>query len=740
MNKPTEKFRLRISPALRALLICLIAYALITVMVAGGITPEQYDIHVGSPASVTVYATKDIEDTVTTQALRNLAANSVEPSYKSKDNTVLPKVVQDMTLEFQAITEHVSGLSVSGTADITEDMLSKINKNLTVMLNANQALAVSQCDEDTWTALSQKTISLTRDVLNATLPEGQQSSAITSISRALSSEGANSALNSVCMAVVRAFIQPNMLIDEEITQANRDKARDAVEPETVVKGEVIVREGEIVTQAQYAMISSLGLLADDSFDITLICGVALLTLILLGSLGVYLVRFNRKRWSNNVKTPLLLCVIFVLTVGLCLLVRNLNVYMMPVSLGLLLAALLIDQRDALYINVVLALLISLLASASSGRFTMAMFSILIMNVAAGPVVMLVMRHRVQRITPLLAGFAIALTNFVTTVAVGLVSSANIRTVFSYAAWAGGGGLLSAVMCIGFQPLLEWMFNLCSSAKLLELSNPNHPLLRRMLLEASGTYHHSIIVANLAEAAADAIGANGLLARVGAYYHDVGKLKRPSYFKENQMGDNPHNRTDPRVSTAILTAHTRDGVQMAQKARIPDQVIDIIREHHGDTPVIFFYDKAMKQFGDVDIANFRYEGPRPRTKESAIVMLADTVEAAARAMPNPTPEALEQLIHKLVRGKMTDGQLDQSDLTFSDLDRICSAFYTVLGGMFHERIEYPDVQIPPRTDRRPEAGAAAEQEPVPAEAADDTQPVLTESDQSKGTAQEAGHAG
>ncbi|MDD6882284.1 MAG: HDIG domain-containing protein, partial [Eubacteriales bacterium] len=348
-------------------------------------------------------------------------------------------------------------------------------------------------------------------------------------------------------------------------------------------------------------------------------------------------------------------------------------------------------------------LVSLLASASSSRFTMAMFSILTMSVAAGPVVVIVLHHRVQRTATFLAGLLIAVTNFLTTLSIGLINSTDIRTVLSYATWAAGGGLLSAVLCIGLQPLLEWMFNLVSSAKLLELSNPNHPLLRRMLLEAPGTYHHSIIVANLAEAAADAVGANGLLARVGAYYHDVGKLKRPIYFKENQMGDNPHMRTDPRVSTAILTAHTRDGVQMAQKARIPEPVIDIIREHHGDTPVIYFYDKALKQYGeDIDISAFRYDGPRPRTKESAIVMLADTVEAAARAMSNPDPDAMDQLIRKLVRGKMADGQLDQSELTFNDLDRICSAFFTVLGGVFHERIEYPDVEIPPRTEHHGEA--------------------------------------
>ena len=173
-----------------------------------------------------------------------------------------------------------------------------------------------------------------------------------------------------------------------------------------------------------------------------------------------------------------------------------------------------------------------------------------------------------------------------------------------------------------------------------------------------------------------------------------------------MGDNPHDRTDPRVSAAILTAHPRDGAQMASKARIPGQIVDIIRQHHGDSPVLYFYDKASKLYGeDVDIAAFRYEGPRPRSKEAAVVMLADTIEAATRTLANPNPEKMEQLIRRLVREKLNDGQLNDSALTFGDLDKICAAFVTVLTGVFHERIEYPEISIPPRKAGAEETAAA-----------------------------------
>ena len=183
-------------------------------------------------------------------------------------------------------------------------------------------------------------------------------------------------------------------------------------------------------------------------------------------------------------------------------------------------------------------------------------------------------------------------------------------------------------------------------------------------------------------------------RVGAYYHDIGKLVRPMYFKENQMGENPHDKTDPRVSAAILTEHTRDGVELAKKHRLPEPIIDMIRQHHGDTPTMYFYAKTVKLVGEenVDIRDFRYDGPKPQTAEAAILMLSDTVEAAVRSISDPTREKISEMIRKLVRGKMEDGQLDECTLTFRDIGRICTAFETVLQGVFHERIEYPNVNL------------------------------------------------
>jgi len=278
--------------------------------------------------------------------------------------------------------------------------------------------------------------------------------------------------------------------------------------------------------------------------------------------------------------------------------------------------------------------------------------------------------------------------------------------------------------VGFQPVFEAAFNLATPSKLLELANPNQPLLRRLLMEAPGTYHHAIIVANLSEAAAEKIGANPLLARTGAYFHDIGKLKRPLYFKENQRGDNPHDHTDAYVSASIVTAHTSDGLALAQKHHLPPEIQRIIAEHHGDTPVMYFYHKALQQADGrpVDIKDFRYSGSRPSTKESAVVMLADTIEAAVRSMSDPTPQSIKRFIERLVRGKIEDGQLSNSPLSLQDIDGISEAFSSVLSGVFHERIEYPTVQMNADGTAAAKSAVPADKPAVPAAKPVDAVPV------------------
>lgn len=715
MKKTKTRAGLRFAPVLNNALIIVATYLLLSTMLLLGATPEQHDIQVGSPAPMDILATKDVNDVVTTEEHRELAAAAVEPSYKSIDFSVVGTVSSSMEIAFNQLL----AVRAAGGPDpyaITDEELAALNESLPINLDRDEYVALMTGDEDNLSHLVNDAIISVRDALNSTLLEGQEGAAVNRLSRSLAATGYSLPLVSMATDVISTCIQPNMLIDEEITEANRQKAREEVEMETCVKGEVIVRRGEIVTLAQYTMLSSLGLLKEDAMDVPLLAGIALIVFLIMGCVGIYLHRYAAGKL--NTKTILLLCLIAVLVTGLCLAFSRFNPYMMPVSLGLMLVALLFDARCSLYFSIALGFLASLLMDAGGGLFTVTMFSVILMSMVSGPIVRAVFARRNQRTTALLAGVFVGISNFACTLAVGLINSAELRTVLTNALWAMSSGIISAIICIGLQPLLESLFNLATNSKLIELSNPNQPLLRRLLLEAPGTYHHSIIVANLAEAAASAVGGNALLARVGAYYHDVGKLKRPIYFKENQLGDNPHDRTDPRVSVAILTAHPRDGAAMAQKARIPEAVLDIIRQHHGDGIALYFYDKATKLYGadNIDINAFRYEGPRPRSKEAAAVMLADTVEAAARTLPEPTPEKVDALIHKLVRSKLNDGQLDESDLTFKDLEKICGAFSTVLTGVFHERIEYPDVKLPPRSEAPAEAQGQAEAPAAQAEPA------------------------
>ena len=713
----------RLAPVLKTVLICLATCALMFAPLYAGITPEQYDIQVGAPAPIEILATKDVVDSVTTEQLKNNAAASVEPSYKSADFSGVDGVLNDLSARFDVLRSAYNDWS-AGEADaqtlISDAELTDLNEKLGFSLTRDQLNTLLATERQTLEALFEAALTEVKGTLMSTLPEGQESVAVKNIRLELTRKYP-AQLVGVVTELIRGCIRPTMLIDEEITEQNREKARDAVEAKMCVKGQVIVRKGEIVTLAQYTMISSLGLLADDSFDIQTLLGIALLVIALELALIAYLYRFQ-KSLLESPKQMMLLSLVLVLAVWLCFVFRYVNVYFMPVALALLLVSMLMDAQLALFVNLIVALLASMMTTGSG------MIAIVLMACVSGPFIAMLFNKSMMRMTTLLAGVLIGVGNFLITLGVGLFNSVEIRTVLNNALWAAGGGAVSAVICIGVQPVLEWLFNLATASKLIELSNPNQPLLRRLLLEASGTYHHSIIVANLAEAACSAIGANGLLARVGAYYHDIGKLKRPMYFKENQMGDNPHDRTDPRVSTAILTAHPRDGAAMAQKARIPEPVVDIIRQHHGDCPVMFFYDKALKLYGDqVDISAFRYEGPRPQTREAAVVMMADSIEAATRALPNPDPEKIDALIRKIVRGKLNDGQLDCSNLTFNDLEKICSAFSTVLTGVFHERIEYPTIAIPPRGEAAPKpAGGEARSASTEAKpASTETQPVPAE---------------
>ena len=693
---PREKKARRSSGAILSALIIVITYCLLAAIIGLATMPSRYDIRVGQVSPVTITATKDVEDTVTTNQRREAAAKAVEPSYV-QDSTVAPEVLSSLSTALNAFVTLGAVDEENSPGEITEEMRQEAATLISpAVLSEARLNAVLASTQETLRKLADQAQARVRDHLNLNIAEGQETETLYGIQRELVAAGWDNTMVGAAIEMIRPYLRANMLIDEETTELNRQKARDEVEAVMYIKGQNIVRSGEIVTRAQIEMLNSLGLLKEQGLDYSLLGGAFLLVALVMATLLVYLWTFEREILRSPGQITLLMTIL-VVTVLVCWAVMQFNVYLMPAVMGIMLTVYLMKPRLALMNCIVLAVLGGLIASGANGIFTAAVFTTILTTSVSGALCIGVISRNSSRTSVLLSGLLCGAASMVTAMAIGLTNNANLASVLSTSLWAGGSGILAGILTIGLTPILEAMFNLTTSTKLFELSNPNQPLLRRLMIEAPGTYHHSIVVANLAEAAANAIGANGLLARVGAYYHDIGKLKRPLYFRENQVGDNPHDRTDPRVSAAIILAHPYDGVQMAAKERVPQDVRDIIERHHGSSTVIYFYDKALKQAngGSVDQADFTYDAPLPRTREEACVMLADPIEATSRTLQQRDRQSISEMVDRLINARIQDGDLNECRLTFADIGKIREAFVTVLMGVYHERIAYPD---PPPTRR------------------------------------------
>ena len=360
-----------------------------------------------------------------------------------------------------------------------------------------------------------------------------------------------------------------------------------------------------------------------------------------------------------------------------------------VAAGSILLAILVDDKMAF----VYAFFISLLHSAQ-GNYHLPLFLVSIFGSLAGIFYMRSLRRRSDIFWP---GIVVGVVNVVTIIALYLIGEIGEELILTVLAGAANGLITAIGIVPGSLIPLEWLLGIATNIRLLELSDLNHPLLKRMAMQAPGTYHHSLMVGNMAEAAAEEIGANSLLARVGSYYHDVGKMNKPLYFSENQRGGkNRHDELTPNMSALVLTAHAKEGVELAREHRLNQPIVDFIEQHHGNSLMPFFYQKAMELAPnhDVDEANFRYAGPRPQSREIAICMLADSVEAASRTLANPTHGHIKTMVEKIVNNKFVDTQLDECDLTLKDLHAIADSFVRVLAGYLHSRVEYPEEQAVP----------------------------------------------
>jgi len=511
--------------------------------------------------------------------------------------------------------------------------------------------------------------------------------------------------------VIINAIKPNLVFNKEATDKAIKEAMDAVKPvqKTIKAGEKIVREGERVTPEQISTLEQLGIQRSKSYPLTLV-GTAIFVLLTFWLTIEFIRRYYKKIYENHM-LMLLLGLIFILILSITRFLTIIKIgelpdinaligYLAPVAAGSMLVAILLDNRLAYFLTMIMALYVGLLTEGNQLFYAITAF--------VGGTVGIFQVYRLNQTSDLArSGFYIALANIISIMTLSLIGgNVTLNLILVGMVIGAVNGILSAVLMIGALPYLESAFSITSMIKLLELSNPNNELLKKLLMEAPGTYHHSLMVGNLAEAAAEPIGANPLLVRVGAYYHDIGKIKRTDYFVENQRGfDNPHEKIAPALSALIITSHVREGVELAREAHLPQDIIDFIEQHHGTSLAKYFYSRALEEDreGNLSEDSFRYEGPKPQSKEVALVMLADSVEAGVRSLQDPTPDKIRNMVRRIIQDKLNDGQLESCDLTFKDLDVIANSFCTSLEGLYHKRIEYPEIIVREFEKRREKHG-------------------------------------
>ncbi|MDR0474418.1 MAG: HDIG domain-containing protein [Treponema sp.] len=507
--------------------------------------------------------------------------------------------------------------------------------------------------------------------------------------------------------LLEPFISENVSYSPEETKKRILENRRGAEPvlKYIEKGEKIIKKGFIVSEENMEELRAF-MLYMPSGDNSTIASYIILLLLIFAILYYYCSHGLIGRKLSPAETYMISIISAAYLCGTVLL-SGINfgadssyaALIMPTALVIMLPAVLISLRLA----IVLALLLPL------GAFFIGSYDYysFIFAVMSGITAAYATRKAGKRMDLLKAGLIVTLVNCVVMVAglLGRRSSLNMYPASLF--FASFNGIASGMLVLGFLPALEQLLNTATPFRLIELSDLNAPVLRRLFAAAPGTYSHSIMVANLAEAACQDIGANALLARVGSYYHDMGKMDNPDYFIENQTNYNRHDNMEPRHSIYVIRGHVTRGLENGRQLRLPAKVLEIIGEHHGNSVIAWFYNKALEQEGQVPIEDFSYPGNPPRSRESAVVMLADTVEAAVRTLEKPTPAELEDFIKKLFNAKLEHGQLSRAELTFSELETVRNTFIRVLHGYYHTRIEYP--KLPADADH-PAVEKAAEAAP------------------------------
>ncbi len=523
------------------------------------------------------------------------------------------------------------------------------------------------------------------------------------------------------------LIVPNLTHDAVLTEARRDEVAARIEPLVVriPRGKILVRGGETVTEEQARTLAAFNAARAAGASFTAVFGYLLLVVLLLFFMARYVFSYQKSFRSEK---RLFALMVVVMALGLWLdrgflwlfdtLSSSLRVapfsdplfyrYIVPVAAGSMLVTLLVNARVAMAFALFYVPLCGVLT-----EWDLPFVLFCLLSNLAGIYGLTAYRRRTALIR---AGLVLGSVNALAVLTLQGIAMHPAPHLLMRMAGGMCGGVLVAVLVSFLLPVMEWLFNVLTDIRLLELSNLNNPLLRRLAVEAPGSYNHSVIVGTLAEAAAESIGANSLFCRVAAYYHDVGKMLKPSYFVENQReGANRHDKLSPHMSALVIASHVKEGYDLARSYGLPQQVLDIIPQHHGTRKINYFYQKAKKtedpDLEEVRESDFRYPGPRPQTREAAIFMLSDSIEAAARTLEDPSPARFKGLIKKIASDVVLDGQFDECDLTFSDLEKSSAAFLRTLTSIYHHRVDYPGFEFE-KIQERPFRGSRTHEEQPP----------------------------
>jgi len=637
-----------------------------------------------SPRAILAPGTVQYIDKAKTREQQDAAAAAVQDVFIT-DGKVAGQVLSNIEDLFRVVDE-VAALPLAAQQKAEEAAVRVKDKVL-----AGQAAALVGLSPEQRQEIRDVVIQSVSRVMGKGVSQDSIAAAVVEIKTSIEDLTKDQVVAENATPIATAALKPNLTLDSKETNRRKEAARASVKPviTTKLEGEVIISKGEVVTRDDVDLLKSLGFEKATFIPLNVLF-TGIFVFLLFAAAAMYMLRFKRVFYDS----PGLLALLGSTVVLYAVVAKILTVaarswspfwgFLMPTAAVAIVVAVLFDSGTALVMVAICALVTGVV---TGGNFSLVALALLGGLFPSLYVSRTSSRHQMRRVG-LYTAFWVAAVAFgataLTQLRQGMLVNAGIGFI---------NGALCTIIAMGSLPFLETTFRVTTNTWLLELASPDQELLKELSTKAPGTYSHSVMVANLAEAAAREIGSDPMLARVSAYYHDIGKLKRPHFFVENQApGENPHANLSPNLSALIITAHVKDGVEMLEKNHIPPDLVEIIKQHHGTSVVRYFYETALETEDSVDVERFRYHFDKPRSRTAGILMLSDALEATARTLNRPSPASIEQMVNRVVDGKLDDGQLDECALTFDELKRTRSVFSKILIGTYHPRIDYPGGEI------------------------------------------------